>query len=201
MRGVTIAIWLLLPFAAAAYHYGPGQERLVLDRAEARFDEAARQARAGEHAQAVESWEAGLQELGALPATPERVAAARRARLERSKSGLLARTGLLPAVREELLGLLEEVQADPSVERGFVDEVRGAAAQAQFYYTWLLKLEGKPREAWEPEVEAARQHYSLLAEAATDPLEKQRHQADLEAAVRLQLLDPEELQGIAIPDQ
>lgn len=32
MRNVLLVSWLLLPIAAWAYHEGPGQERLALDR-------------------------------------------------------------------------------------------------------------------------------------------------------------------------
>lgn len=194
MRALWIGVWLLLPFALAAYHWGPGQERLVLDRADGILREAERLAADGQHAAAVGKWDEALQ---ALPA--DQVAAARRARLERAKSAMLA-SGL-PEARTELLGLLDEVQADPGADPAFLAEVRGALASAEFYWTWLLKLEGQPREVWEPEVEAARQHYSLLAEQAQDPLERAARQKDLEATVRLARMDENELQGLAIPDQ
>lgn len=194
MRGALIALWLLIPFALAAYHYGPGQEGLQLDRVDQLTREAERLARDGLHAAAVAKWDEALQ---AIPAG--QVATTRRARLERDKSAMLA-SGL-PEARLDLQALMEEVQADPQADPAFAGEVRTALASAQFYYTWLLKLEGQPREVWEPEVEAARQHYSLLAEQAPTPELHQERQADLEATVRLALMDPDELQGLKIPDQ
>ena len=195
MRGALIALWLLVPFALAAYHYGPGQEGLVLDRADDLMREAAQLQRDGLNAAAVAKWDEALQ---AIPAAEK--GAVRRARLERAKAAMLAAG--LPEARLELQALLEEVQADPEVAGGgFEAEVRTALASAQFYYTWLLKLEGKPREAWEPEVEAARQNYSLLAEQAPSPGLREERQSDLEATVRLARMTPEELQGLKIPDQ
>ena len=47
-------------------------------------------------------------------------------------------------------------------------EAREAYANAQYYWTWLMRVEGYTREEWEPEVEVARQTYRLLAERADD---------------------------------
>lgn len=192
MRALLIGVWLVVPFALAGYHWGPGQERLVLDRADALMRAAERLDAAGQPGEAVARWD---QALALLPA--EQVAAARRARLERCKAAMQAE-GLLEA-RAELEGLLTEVQGgpDPALER----EVRTALASAQFYVTWLMKLEGQPREEWEPEIEGARQHYSLLAESSVDAAERAVHQRDLEAAVRLERADPDELRGQPLPCQ
>ena len=80
-------------------------------------------------------------------------------------------------------------------------EARSTLANSQYYMTWLMRLEGYGQEVWEPEIEAARQTYKLLAEQAADPKERQRHQEDLEAAVRLARMDLGELQGLPLPSQ
>jgi hypothetical protein len=74
-------------------------------------------------------------------------------------------------------------------------------ARAQFFTTWLMRLEGLDRKEWEPEIEAARQNWRLLAEHAATPAEKGRHQADLEAAVRLARIELEDLQGLPLPGE
>ena len=60
-------------------------------------------------------------------------------------------------------------------------------------------MEGFGQDVWEPEIEAARQTYKLLAEQASDPKQRQKHQEDLEAAVRLARMDLGELQGLPLP--
>ena len=52
------------------------------------------------------------------------------------------------------------------MNRGLLADARGALANAQYYTTWLMRLEGLPREEWQPEIEASRQNYKLLAERA-----------------------------------
>jgi hypothetical protein len=77
-------------------------------------------------------------------------------------------------------------------------------ANAQYYMTWLMRLEGLGRDAWEPEIESARQTYKLLAEQAEqrgDTPAAKTHQEDLESAIRLARLDLSELQGLPLPSQ
>jgi hypothetical protein len=67
-----------------------------------------------------------------------------------------------------------------------------------------MRLEGEPREVWEPEIEASRQTYRLLAEqalAADDTAAAEGNQEDLEAAIRLARMDLSELQALALPSQ
>jgi hypothetical protein len=70
--------------------------------------------------------------------------------------------------------------------------------------TWLMRLEGQPRERWEREIEASRQTYRLLAEQSercgnVEAAKKNRE--DLESAIRLARLDLGELQGLPLPSQ
>ena len=83
-------------------------------------------------------------------------------------------------------------------------EARSTAAIAQYYITWLMRLEGMGREEWEPEIDAARATYKLLAEQAQErgnTVEAKKHQEDLESAVRLARMDLGELQGLPLPSQ
>jgi hypothetical protein len=198
MRGALLVVWVLLPLGLVAYHLGPGQERMKLDAAGRRLEEARAHAARAEWAAAVEAYD---QAMAALPV--EEVAVRRRARLERDKAAMQA-SGL-PEANDDLDALLAEVQAAPAAERAadpaLEHDVRQALASAQFYMTWLMRLEGRPREDWEPMVEAARQNDRLLAERATDPAVRRGHEEDLAAAIRLERLDLGELQGLPLPSQ
>ena len=70
--------------------------------------------------------------------------------------------------------------------------------------TWLMRLEGQPRDTWEPEVESARQTYRLLAEQSQkrgDAAAFEKNREDLESAIRLARLDLSALQGLPLPNQ
>jgi hypothetical protein len=110
----------------------------------------------------------------------------------------------LPTAREELSSLVDEVAADPNCDPQFVADARSTLANSQYYMTWLMRLEGQPREKWEPEIDAAQQTYRLLAEQAnesTDQSALKIRQEDLESAIRLARMDLGELQGLPLPSQ
>jgi hypothetical protein len=200
MRKLLILVWLLVPVVAAAYHYGPGQKRLVLDDAAALFDEAERQVAAKDWAGAVETYGA-LLEL--LPG--DAVHLARRAQLERAKAQMFV--SQLPSAHRDLQGLVDDLKQDPSAQADggelFAD-ARDALANAQYYMTWLMRLEGEGEERWRPEIEAARQTYKLLAEEASargDEEAAAKHCEDLESAIRLERMTLTDLQGLPLPSQ
>jgi hypothetical protein len=67
-----------------------------------------------------------------------------------------------------------------------------------------MRLEGAPRQQWEPEIEGSRQLYRLLAEKTLEQGDTQaasQHQKDLEAAIRLARLDLSQLQALPLPSQ
>ena len=110
----------------------------------------------------------------------------------------------LPVAHQDLAGLVDELKDDARADPKLLAEARSALANAQYYMTWLMRLEGLPREAWEPEIEAARQTYRLLAEQAAsagDEKAASRNRDDLESAIRLARLDLGELQGLPLPSQ
>lgn len=199
MRNILLAGWLVLPIAAWAYHEGPGQDRLAMEQADAVLVAAHAAADVGDWKLAVAKYQ---EAMGALPKdldTPLLTTTQRRIKLEMNKARMLA-SGL-PDAREDLEVLVEELVADGKSDQDLLAEARQQLARAQFYTTWLMRLEGLTREEWEPEIEAARQNWRLLAENAKDAEQQQKHQADLEAAIRLARLEIEDLQGLPLPSE
>ncbi len=211
MKKLLLFGWLLLPVGAGAYHFGPGQVDARTDKAsvaardaesiaaEARAiaardgDEAAR----GTWAAAAEAYETALQEL-----PPGNEAQSRALRLELAKARMFI--SQLPEAHRDLISLVDELEDDAAADPKLLAESRGALANAQYYRTWLMRLEGAPRDEWEPEIEASRQNYRLVAETATErgDVEVARASvADVEAAVRLARMDISDLQGLPLPSQ
>ena len=197
MRTLVLLGWLLVPVAFGAYHYGPGQERLRLDDAATVLAEADRLA-------AAKLWQSAVAKYDAAQAIlPEgRVEDVRRIRLKRAKAQMFAHQ--LPEASAALQDLVEQLQDDNSASAQLCDEAREAQASAEYYVTWLKRLEGLGEQEWEPDIESARQSYRLLAEkseSAGDQVAARRHREDLESAIRLARMDVGELQGLAIPTQ
>jgi hypothetical protein len=194
MRIILITIWCLFPVAFAAFHYGPGQDQIRLDATELHLSDA-RTAAAGE------DWptaiEAYAEALSALP--KEKVALSQRIRLESAKAMMLSKQ--LPAARQELATLVNELDDDKSADPLLRDEARATLANSRYYMTYLMKLEGLPDAVWEPEIEAARQEYKLLAQTCSDKDLAAKCANDLEASIRLARMDPAELYGLPIPSQ
>ena len=197
MRSVMLFAWLMLPIAFGAYHYGPGQDQMILDETEAHLRAVRAFRQAGDDAQAAEQFDAAL----ALMPT-DRTAEIRTIRLEKAKAQMDSQQ--LPAAYDELTTLVKEMAADKSADPAVLADARHALGNAHYYMTWLMRLEGEPLENWEPEIEAARQNYRLLAEqtlAAGQSTVAQGHRQDLESAIRLARMDLSDLQALAIPSQ
>ena len=197
MRKLAIFGWLLVPVMAGAYHYGPGQDRLLLDDAARLLDDADAFAVNGRHDKAVASYD---QALAKLPTG--QLAEARRIRLERAKALMLDH--MLPEANADLKAIVDELQQDKGSDAKLLTDARASLAGSQYYMTWIMKLEGLGREEWEPEIESSRQLYKMLAEQAdeegNEDSAKERRE-DVESAIRLARMDPGELQGKAIPKQ
>jgi hypothetical protein len=192
-----LTLWLVIPLAVGVWHYGPGQERMELDEIAGYLQKAQQLAERREYALAVEQYEEALRRLPG-----DRVADIQSVRLERDKAQIFAHQ--LPAARKDLEALVDELAADPKADAARLSDARQALANAQYYMTWLLRLEGQPRQIWEPEIEGARQNYRLLTEQArvgghSDVAQKRAE--DLEASVRLARMDLSELQGLPLPSQ
>lgn len=211
MKKLVLFAWLLLPVGAFAYHFGPGQELTRSDAAASALQRAqsaatkAREiaARDGDDA-ARAAWTEADEAFGeALAALPQdRVPEARAIRLERAKAQMYL--SKLPEVRRDLEGLVEELANDPATDAALLADARGTLANSKYYMTWLMRLEGAPREDWEKEIESSRQIYKLLAEEAEskgDAQGAQHAKEDLESAVKLARAELHDLQGLPLPSQ
>lgn len=198
MRNILLVTWLLLPIGAWAYHEGPGQDLEALETTDAVLVAAHEAAAAGNWAQAIARYEEALTKL---PKNADAVAktTTQRLQLELNKARMQHRG--LPVARQELEVLVEQMVAEQDSDPALLGEARQALARAQFFSTWLMRLEGYDRTVWEPEIEAARQNWRLLAEHAGDGAEAARHRADLEAAIRLARIEIEDLQGLPLPGE
>ena len=197
MRVLVLVFWLLLPLPVIAYHLGPGQHKLAMEQVDSLMTQA-------EDAVATEDWGTAVacydEALSLLP--KHDIAANRRIRLERAKAQMFV--SQLPVAHSELNTLVEELRDDPGRDQATYRDARATLANAQYYMTWLMRLEGQSRERWEPEIEAARQSLVLLAEEAkADGLEEiaLKHQEDLESAIRLARMSLSDLQGLPLPSQ
>jgi tetratricopeptide (TPR) repeat protein len=193
MRKILIAFWFLVPVAMAAYHFGPGQDQLVLDEANREMALAQKAVDDLEYDEALERFD------NAISLLPDgEKDALYRIRLEKAKVQMTSRK--LPDAHEALSALMTDLEAEENVAAGLAEGTRESLANSQYYMTWLMRLEGVPRETWEKEIEASRQNYKLLAENAT-PVSAKRHQESLESAVRLARMDLADLQGLPLPSQ
>lgn len=197
MRIFLILCWLMVPVLAWAYHLGPGQQQL-------RLDHTSRLLQLASTAMTDESYDLARMHYSEALATlpPENTSDSYAIRLELAKAQ--SQSTMLPEARASLETLLADVEADETADKNLVDSVRSALANSQYHMTWLMRLEGLPAETWEPEIEAARQHYRLLAESAEAnaneaALAQSRH--DLESTIRLARMELSELQGLKIPKQ
>jgi hypothetical protein len=211
MKKALLFVWLLLPVAAGAYHYGPGQDHLRADKAAAAVERAEHAAQAAREVAAKDGDEAAFElwaeaqaayteALDLLPPGKEKVA--RALRLERAKAQMFV--SMLPDARHDLDALVDEIQADPTADPKELRAAREALANAQYYSTWLMRLQGAPREEWEPEIEASRQNYKILAEdpvRAGDAKLASLSRENLEAAIRLERMSLSDLQGLPLPSQ
>ncbi len=197
MRILMLVLWMLIPVGAFAYHLGPGQNDMKRDSAAQLLADADDYASAKEWASAQELYEKALEKL-----PDDAIKTQRRIRLERAKCQLENKQ--LPEANDDLKVLVDELANAEDADQQLLSESRLALANSQYYITWLMRLEGLPRESWEPEITASQQLYRMLAEAAdasgdTELISLRRK--DLESAVKLARLDLGELQGLPLPNQ
>jgi hypothetical protein len=190
-RKILFALWLLVPVAVLAYHFGPGQARLNTERAA----QAIAQARVFE---AAEQWDAAVQAWAdALAATPADKKEARW-QLQLAHANARIYVGELPEAMEAMEKLLSETQ-DAKADAALQREVRSSLGSARYYAAWLMRLEGAATEEWLVQAEGARQHFRLLAEETKGTAQAKDFEKNLEATVRLEQMDLSELQALPLP--
>lgn len=197
MRALFIIAWLFIGLAAAIFHYGPGQKRLEMDRVDSMLSQARTNVSLEDYPTAIKQFDAIMTEL---PAAKRELS--QRIQLEKAKAQM--HSAQLPAARDSLETLLLELRDAKEPNQELIAETQNTLANAQYYRTWLMRLEGMHEDAWKPEIESARQHYTQLNEiavAAGDTAGAEKAAQDLESAVRLARMDLEELQGLPLPNQ
>lgn len=197
MRILLLVLWMLIPVGAFAYHLGPGQSDMKRDQVAQILYDADKLVLKENWADAQSLYQEALQLL-----PDDATVTQRRARLELAKCQL--NNSGLPEANEDLKVLVNELMDDKTSDPGLVADARTALANSQYYITWLMRLEGRPEEVWEPEITSSQQIYRLLAEQAEDgdDLEMVKiRKSDLESAVKLARMDIGELQGLPLPSQ
>jgi hypothetical protein len=195
-KRLLIGIWLLVPVVLLAVHYGPGQRGIARDRA-------AEKLALAQAAEKTEAWSDAMQHytdaLAALPSTD----AKQRYQIRLAAAKARMYSGELPEAKVDLEALLADAQksgGDPILVR----EIRANLAGAEYYAGWLMRLEGAATEEWMAETESSRQHFRLLAEQTQSQLAAglaTDYQKNLEAVIRLELMDLSELKGLPLPKQ
>ncbi|MES2705193.1 MAG: hypothetical protein V4726_01190 [Verrucomicrobiota bacterium] len=193
MKLTLLILWLSVPVLWAAWHYGPGQEALKRDKSDIALTAAKDAASREDLEAAIASYD---EALAALP--KEETAQAYRIRLARCQAQLAGQQ--LPEASRDLEILQTDLTADAAAPAGLLDSTQEALANTGYYMTWLMRLEGQPREVWEPEIEKSRQNFRHLAETGA-PADKERYQKNLENSLRLAQMDLTELQGLPLPSQ
>ena len=195
MRKFFIFIWLLVPLGAAAYHFGPGQQSIKIDQATTHIASAEKHLKNNQFDEAVIEFD---QAIRLLP--KENITANNRLRLEKTKAQM--QCSQLPEAYKELLSMLSS--QDENTEHQLVADTKSTLANAQYYMTWLMRLEGHSRELWEPVIESSRQNYYAAAEFAksqSDQRSADQLTENLEASIKLARIDLDELQGLPLPNQ
>lgn len=197
MRVLFIIAWLFIGLAAGIYHYGPGQKKLEMDQVDSMLTQARTNVSLKDYSAAISQFDAIMTEL---PANKRNLS--QRLQLEKAKAQMHA--AQLPEARDGLESLLTDLRSEAEPDQQLIMETQNALANAQYYRTWLMRLEGLHEDVWKPEIESARQHYTQLNEiavAAGDADAVAKTAEDLESAVRLARMDLEELQGLPLPNQ
>ncbi|MEA2711806.1 MAG: hypothetical protein QOF78_4407 [Phycisphaerales bacterium] len=196
MRKLLAVLWLIVPVALIAYHYGPGQLKMQRDRA-------ARQLSAAREAESREDWKGAYDAYGrALQELPDSDKDARlMTRLSQAKSRVFL--GELPEAMEDVESLLTDASTETS-NRALQDQIRSTAGSMHYYTAWSMRLEGADTAEWTEQTEAARQHFRMLSEQSIDRGDTKsavEHERNLEATIRLARMDLSELKGLPLPKE
>lgn len=135
-RTILFTVWLLVPIALLAYHFGPGQARLGAERAAKKIAEARQLEAAEQWTDAAQAWAEALADTPAARTT-------QRLQIQLAQANARIYAGELPEAMDQMEKLLTEAQtgkADAGVQR----EIRSSLASSRYYAAWLMRLEGAP---------------------------------------------------------
>ncbi len=193
-RTVSLVAWMTVPLLWVGWHYGPGHEALARDHASVHLKSAQAAFASGSYEEVIASVE---QALASLPESERET----NLRLRVLRSQARMQSGELFEARDELPGLVQEAEKLPGAT-ALAATARETLATAQYYTTWLMRLEGLPREEWEEEAEATRQNFRLLAEKSSSGSALQAaFQEKLESSIKLARMELTDLQGLPLPKQ
>lgn len=191
-------VWLLLPTAALAYHFGPGQDQLARDRAARRLD-------SGAEARELKQFDEAAAGFGMAAEALPKAARQEKQQLVLAEADAKLLKGDNLEAQEQLETLLAELKDDGQATGDLALRARESLAKASYYAAWIMRLEGATAEEWKPEVHRAQQNYRLLAErfesqpTATAQSKEQSARENLEAAVRLEQMDLAALFALPLP--
>lgn len=187
------AVWALVPLGALAFHLGPGQKLVSVDRAGQHLRLAASAEEAG-------NWATAAEEYGAAAAALPEGRSAERGVLNLKQARARVYSGDLIGGTEQLDAMVAE--AGESADKDLVREARYALGEAQYFTAWLMRLDGAGADEWKPEAEKARQQFRLLAETAEangQGPDAESFKKNLEAVVRFEHLDLSDLKALPLP--
>lgn len=193
-RRVLWGLWAMVPVAAIALHFGPGQRLLAHDRAGGHLSLA-------REAAAKEDWSGAAEQYAmARELLPEEDVDARE-RLELAEARAKIESGEFVEASAQLDAMLDRELASATPREWLVRELRGATAESSYYTAWVMRLEGAAEDEWRPETDKARQQYRLLAESATgtDGADAVADRENLESVIRLEQMDLSELKALPLP--
>jgi len=185
-------IWVLLPIAATAWHFGPGQRLLQRDLA-------AEQLKLGRRAESIGDWEtAAVSYSLANQQWPEDSIASRQ-RIRLAEANATINAGELVVGQEQLESLIAEMEGDDQTDSSLLATARHALATSCYYAAWIMRLEGAEADEWLQEAESARQQFRLLAESSESEQQQQAAAENLEATIRLEQMDLRTLMARPLP--
>ena len=138
MRTLILMAWLLVPLAAVAYHYGPGQRQLCVDDVGRLLKQAQSLAEAGHQPEAIAAYR---QALDLMP--DELLPQQRRARLEMARLQMTSQ--MLPEAYLELIALVDELRENPDPDPKFMRDADAALANGPVLSDLAATPGGGPR--------------------------------------------------------
>ena len=133
MRIMLIVAWLFAGLGGVIYHYGPGQEKLEVDRISGLLKVARHNVEQEQWNDAVQTFDSALAEMPG-----DKVNESRAVMLEKAKAQMMA--AKLPEARSSLQSLLSDMRADEEADPKLLADVQSTLANSQYYMTWLMRL-------------------------------------------------------------
>ncbi len=191
LRKIAMLAWFAAPLLVISWHYGPGQSALARDLAASHVSVARTAAAQADYAAASDAFTAAL--AGLPPDDPARLP------IELEQAMASAASGELLQGMDQMSDVIKRLNERGEGNGELARATRSELGEAHYHAAWLMRLEGASTDEWTAEVDEARQHFRLLAETTSDPVEVEISSKNLESAVRLQRLDLTELKGMALP--